>query len=160
MDPLGTMVECVMNRLSPTSTRAVRALVAARGSLGRADTFARSMGLRNRDQLRRVLDADGLPCLEDLAAWIRVLGWVVDAETQGVTLSCHALRSGKDPGSCYRTAKRLTGKTWGEIRMLGADWVLIQFARVVAPPDPAKHGLVASDGQIQPVPAVDRQISA
>lgn len=111
----------------------VRALVALRGSSGDANSFAHSMGFRNRDQLRRMLAADGLPCLEDLAAWIRMLGWVIEAETSGVALSRGALLSGKDPCSCYRTVKRLTGRLWGEVRMLGSAWVLLQFMAAIHP---------------------------
>lgn len=127
MDPLATMVECVISRVSP-SGRVVQSLVGTRGTVGRANRFARSLGFRDRHQLGRVLKADGLNlCLEDLAAWIRLLGWVVDAETSGLALSRGALHAGKDPGSSYRTVKRLTGRTWGEVRALGSAWVLVQF---------------------------------
>lgn len=125
---LSTLVECVIPRVSPASVRIVRALIGARGHFGRADLFSRSVGLRNRDQLRRILWADGLPCLEDLAGWIRVLGWVLDAESAGLAVSRSALNLGEYPCSRYRTVKRLTGKNWGEVRLLGADWVLVQFS--------------------------------
>jgi hypothetical protein len=127
VQPLATMVECVIPRVSPASARVVKALVATRGVVGRAPVFARSTGFRNRDQLRRVLAADGLPCLEDVASWIRMLGWVVDAETQGIALSRGALHSGKDPRSWYGTVRRLTGRPWGEVRALGSAWVLLQM---------------------------------
>jgi hypothetical protein len=128
VQPLGKMVECVVPRVSPASARVVAALVGTRGFAGRAHLFARSMGFRNRDQLRRALAADGLPCLEDLASWIRLLGWVVDAETLGMALSRGALHSGKDPRSWYRTVHRLTGRPWGEVRALGSGWVLLQMS--------------------------------
>jgi hypothetical protein len=128
VQPLAKMVECVIPRVSPASVRVVESLVGTRGFVGRAHLFARTMGFRNRDQLRRVLAADGLPCLEDLASWIRLLGWVVDAETLGVALSRGALHSGKDPRSWYRTVQRLTGRPWGEVRALGSGWVLLQMS--------------------------------
>jgi hypothetical protein len=105
-----------------------------------ADFFAESLGLRNRHQLHRVLMADGLPCLEDLAGWIRLLGWVVDAETAGIALSRGALRAGKNTSSWYSTVQRLTGRTWGEVRDLGSAWVLLQFAAAVVHPNATGNG--------------------
>jgi len=134
MPNLAALVDGIIPRVSPCSARAVRALVAAQGEIGESHAFARSVGLRNRDQLRRVLDADGLPCLEDLAGWIRVLGWLVDLETTGVSLSRGALCSGQDPKTRYRTVKRLTGRAWGEVRLLGTDCLLLQFAEVIREP--------------------------
>jgi hypothetical protein len=128
MNNVTALVACVIPRVSPCSARVVEALIAARGAIGESNAFARSVGLRNRDQLRRVLAADGLPCLEDLAGWIRVLGWLVDLETSGVSLSRGALCLGQDPKSRYRTVKRLTGRAWGEVRLLGTEWLLLQFA--------------------------------
>lgn len=118
---LSTLVECVIPRGSLASARIVHALIQTRGSVGPADLFAHSVGLRNRDQLRRVLAADSLPCLEDLAEWIRLLGWVLDAESSGLALSRGALSAGENPCSRYRTVKRLTGKNWGDVRLLGSD---------------------------------------
>lgn len=131
VDLLTTMVVCIIPRVSVNSSRVVRSLCDARGSIAGADSFARSVGLRNRDQLRRILIADGLPCLEDLAAWIRVLGWTIDSEASGVALSRAALRIGKDPRSCYRTVKRLTGRNWGEVRSFGSSWLLLQFSAAI-----------------------------
>jgi hypothetical protein len=127
MDLLNTMVECVIPRVSASSGRVVRALVTSRGTFGDAQVFARLAGFRNRDQLRRTLEADGLPSLENLAGWIRVIGWVVDAEDHGLALSRSALRDGKYPVSCYRTVERLTRTTWREVRLRGSVWVLLQF---------------------------------
>jgi hypothetical protein len=134
VDLLDSMVECALPRMSSDSRRVVRALVAARGSVHQANSFARSIGLRNRDQLRRILTADGLPCLEDLAAWIRILGWVLDSESSGAALSHQALSAGRDPRSCYKTVTRLTGRTWGQVRLLGSAWVLMQFALTTESP--------------------------
>jgi hypothetical protein len=131
VDTVAALVNCAMPRVSLCSTRVVRALIASRGVTGHAHAFARSVGLRNRDQLRRVLAADGLPCLEDLAGWIRVLGWLIDAETSGVALSRGALWAGKDPTSCYRTVKRLTGASWGEVRLRGSTWLLLQLTGAI-----------------------------
>lgn len=140
MELLSAMVECVVPRVSPSAERVVRALVAIRGSSGDANSFARSNGFRNRDHLRRTLSTDGLPCLEDLAGWIRLLGWVIDAETSGLALSREALRAGKNPCSYYRTVKRLTGRAWGEVRVLGSGWLLLQFSAAIGPHSGASAG--------------------
>ena len=127
MDTLAALIEAILPRVSATSCRAVRALIESRGSVPNANLFARALGLRNRDQLRRILVADGLPCLQDLAGWVRLLGWALDAEKLGIGLSRSALEAGKDPRSGYRTVKRLTGKVWAEVRALGSDGVLLMF---------------------------------
>lgn len=134
VEPLATMVQCIVPSLSPVSARALNALIESRGIFLAANGFARSLGLRNRDQLRRILASDHLPCLEDLAGWIRVLGWTLEAERSGVALSASVLNEGKEPGSCYRTVKRLTGRSWGEVRACGSHWVLIQFAASLETP--------------------------
>jgi hypothetical protein len=125
------MIESAVPRVSSTSRRAVRALVESRGSIPSANLFARALGLRNRDQLRRILVADGLLSLQDLAGWVRLLGWTLDAEKHGIGLSRSALEAGKDPRSGYRTVKRLTGKSWTEVRALGSDAVLLMFAQAM-----------------------------
>jgi hypothetical protein len=134
MHTVTALVTCVMPRVSACSARVIEALIVAGGTTGAAHAFARSVGLRNRDQLRRALAADGLPCLEDLAGWIRVFGWILEAEGSGISLSRGALTLGEDPKSRYRTVKRLTGRAWGEVRLLGSDWLLLQFADVVGRP--------------------------
>jgi hypothetical protein len=131
VDSLATLVDSILPRVSSASCHAVKALIAARGSVPNANLFAKALGLRNRDQLRRTLLADGLPCLQDLAGWVRLLGWALDAEKLGIGLSRSALEAGKDPRSGYRTVKRLTGKSWAEVRALGSDGVLLMFIRAM-----------------------------
>jgi hypothetical protein len=131
MPSLASLVNSAIPPVSACSARVIEALVRSRGFTGEANGFARSLAFRNRDQLRRVLAADRLPCLEDLAGWIRVCGWLLDAEDSGLALSKGALEAGKDPGSCYRTVRRLTGKSWGEIRRLGSGWLLLEFDRAL-----------------------------
>lgn len=121
-------LRCVVHHVSPASAQVVETLVRTRGVVGPADQFARSLGFRNRHHLRRVLAGDGLPCLENVASWIRLLGWVVEAENLGVGLCRGALHCGKDPRSWYRTVRRLTGRSWREVRTLGSDWVIGQMA--------------------------------
>ena len=131
MPSLAALVNSAIPPVSACSARVIAALVQSRGFTGETNGFARSLTFRNRDQLRRVLAADGLPCLEDLAGWVRVFGWLLDAEESGLALSKGALEAGKDPGSCYRTVRRLTGKSWGELRRLGSGWLLLEFDRAL-----------------------------
>jgi hypothetical protein len=160
VDSLGTLVECAIPRVSPCSARVVRALIERRGTLCDANQFARSVGLRNRDQLRRVLRSDGLPCFEDLAGWIRVLGWVIEAETAGLALSRRALQEGRDPCSCFRTVKRLTGRVWSEVRVLGSTWVLLRFLDEIRLPKNSKSASSAPAGTFNAYTASDVLASA
>lgn len=106
-------------------TRAVLdALVACDGEFGRARFFAVRLGFRDRHQLARVLAREGLPPLEELAAWIRVIRWVLSWEQDRTALSELALGGGADPAVCYRTVRRLTGANWRDVRARGLAWAL------------------------------------
>ena len=130
---LTALVAGAIPRVSATTRRVVEALVSRHGRVEAANTFAQAVGLRNRYQLRRVLAADGLPCLEDLAGWFRILEWVADAEDCGMALSRRAVQAGQDPATWYRTVKRLTGRTWREVRALGHHWVVGRIAALALP---------------------------
>jgi hypothetical protein len=103
------------------------ALVKRHGYPGPADLFAVSVGIRNRYQLGRILHREGLPCLEELAAWIRLLNWVTAWEASGVPLSRSALSSLRDPSPMFRLVERLTGQTWTQVRSRGSEWVFLQL---------------------------------
>jgi len=120
-----------LGRLSSHSLKVVIALLETRGAVGRPDAFAQSLGFRNRHQLRRSLAASGLPCLEDLAGWIRILIWVEETTSSGRALSRRALEDGKDPSPWFRQVRRLTGKTWREVLFLGRGWVLGCLANMI-----------------------------
>jgi hypothetical protein len=113
--------------LSPTGRRIVEAVVVSRGALGAADALARSVGLANRHQLKRQLRREGLPPIESLCGWVRVLIWVMEWERTGIALSQGALKEGRDPAIRFRSVKRTTGYTWGEVQRLGSLWVLLQL---------------------------------
>jgi hypothetical protein len=113
--------------LSPTGRRVIEAIVAGRGALGGADSLARSVGLANRHQLKRQLGREGLPSLESLCGWLRVLIWVMEWERTGIALSRSALREDRDPAIRFRCVKRTTGCTWGQVQVLGSLWVFLQL---------------------------------
>ena len=113
--------------LSPTGRRVIEAVVASRGALEGADSLAHSVGLANRHQLKRQLGREGLPSLESLCGWLRVLIWLMEWERTGIALSRSALREDRDPAIRFRCVKRTTGYTWGQVQSLGSLWVLLQL---------------------------------
>jgi hypothetical protein len=109
----------------PDRVRAiVHALVLSGGTMSCATKVARSTGLPSRFALARLMRRAGLPALHELAAWVRLFGWVTRAEQGTGSLFVIATHSGKSPAVCYRTVKRLTGLTWLESRSLGSGGIL------------------------------------
>ena len=106
-------------------TRAVvEAILLSEGSIGSARAVARSLGLRNRFELARLLRRERLPPLHRLAAWATILSWVSAAERHGLSLCRQAFRSDRYPGACYRLVKEVTRLRWGEVRARGSAWVV------------------------------------
>jgi hypothetical protein len=120
-----TLLQTGLHWLSPQGHAVVQHLIRTQGYPGPANQTASALGLRNRFQLSRLLEREGLPCLEDLAGWVRVMLWVLDWESTGVSLSRSALGSVRDPAACYRTVERVTGLGWNRVRSLGSSWVLL-----------------------------------
>src|SRR3989442_1027944 len=105
----------------------VEAVLLCGGSIGTAGEVATHLGLHNRFELRRLLTREGLPVLHRLAAWACVLTWLKRAESTSCSLCQLAFRARKDPATCYRTVKRITGLPWLEIRRRGSGWLVQQF---------------------------------
>ena len=103
------------------------------GSIGTAAQVAPHLGLHNRFELARFLKREGLPPLHDLAAWASVLAWLDRAEGTGCSLCQLAFRARKDPATCYRTVKRVTGLRWVELRRRGSAWVMQRFVAQLEP---------------------------
>ncbi len=103
------------------------ALATCGGVYGTAPLFAVRVGFRDRHHLARALARDGLPALEELAAWVRTAAWVMHSEQYGTPLHRLAIQAGIDPAICYRTVRRLTSANWGEVRERGVAWVLQQL---------------------------------
>jgi hypothetical protein len=89
------------------------------GDAPSAAAVAAWVGLRNRHQLARYLQHDGLPPLRELAGWTRVLYWMVEAESSRCSLFRLARRDGLDPAAAYRLVHRVTGLHWSEARRAG-----------------------------------------
>lgn len=107
----------------------VHTLVLKSGSMHSATKVARSMGLSSRFALARRLRREGLPALHELAAWVRLLGWVNHAEQGTGSLFAIATQFDRHPAECYRSVKRLTGLTWVELRALGMSGAVRLFLR-------------------------------
>jgi hypothetical protein len=105
----------------------IEALILARGTLGPARDVAQALGLANRFELARQFRRAGLPPLHRLAAWVSVLAWLEEAERSGVSLCQQAFLSKRDAGGCYRMVKRVTGRSWSQLRQLGLGWLVQQF---------------------------------
>jgi hypothetical protein len=64
-----------------------------------------------------------------LAAWIRILTWVVAWEMEGTPLARAALLAGHDPAVRFRTVRDIVGCTWTELRDRGSAWVMLEMRR-------------------------------
>jgi DNA-binding phage protein len=102
-------------------------LAAVRGQIGSAHFVARHVGLASRHQLHRRLRHDGLPPIDALAAWVRILAWVTEAEHTHRSLFDIAIRAGLDPPTCYRTVTRITHEHWSTVCKNGSAWVLLRL---------------------------------
>src|SRR5260370_147499 len=119
MSTLTSLLQVPPPNLSLRARAVVDALFLSAGSIGTAHDVASRLGLRNRFELARLLKAEGLPPLHDLAAWASVVDWVQQAEGGGRSLCQLAFRARKDPATCYRTVKRVTGLLWHRLKAKG-----------------------------------------
>ncbi|MGH7515056.1 MAG: hypothetical protein ACREOQ_19295 [Gemmatimonadales bacterium] len=113
---------------SAESRLVVRALVDSGGRVGNACAFAAALGMGSRFRVARLLRREALPQLEELAAWVRVLGWILWSQEAPVALERIAMSEGLEASVCCRTVRRLTGATWTEARARGPAWLLALLA--------------------------------
>src|SRR6266699_2684108 len=124
---LTNMLHAALPELSSASRAVVSALGCLNGNAPPARDLAAWMGLRDRYQLARVLRRDGLPPLEQLAGWTRVLYWVLEAESGDRSLLELARREQLDPAVAYRLVHRVTGLRWSQVRRAGLAAMLARF---------------------------------
>jgi hypothetical protein len=110
---------------SPESVRLVEALARSGGLLHDAQRFAIDIHMGSRYRVARVLRRECLPQLEELAAWVRVMRWLILGQFGAGSLSRMALDDGLETSVCCRTVRRLTGATWTEVRKRGPEWVIL-----------------------------------
>jgi hypothetical protein len=134
VDIVGTLLDISLPWLGSESRAILMALIAAHGVFRSADLFASAIGARSRHRVAYLLHRDGLPSLEPLAAWIRVVFWMVECDVTGWTLCRSSLEESRDPAYCYRLVKHLTGKTWSQVRQLGVVWLVEEFLQACRKP--------------------------
>ncbi len=125
---LGALLNALPCCTSPDAATVLSALAACGGRVGSMTFLARRLGLRNRFQLVRLLHRTGLPPLVELAGWVRVIDWLVQAEQSGASLLAIAVQEHLCALTCYRTVKRVTGVTWRLAQRRGVAWALLQLA--------------------------------
>ena len=125
--PLTLLLENALPGLSRTGRAVVGVLGCFNGKPQSPTQVASLVGLRTRFQLARALRREGLPPLQELAAWTRVLYWLQQAERTGQSLLRLAKVTGIDPAIAYRLVHRTTGLRWLEARGLGLAAVVRRF---------------------------------
>lgn len=148
MHTLAGLLHGTLHWVSPSGRAVLGALAECGGAFGTARFFAARLRFRDRHQLARAIARDGLPPLQELAAWVRMLGWQLQWEQQKTALCQLAMDAGADPAAYYRTCKRLTGANWSQARSRGVAWLLdrlVDRCRVAR-----QHGAARS---LRPAPA-------
>jgi lactonase family protein with 7-bladed beta-propeller len=125
--PLASILNTVLPPLSREARAVVEFLACTNGQLPAGDAVVRVLGLRSRHQVARLLRRAGLPPLEELAGWTRVLHWLNEAERTGSSLLQLARDSRLEPATCYRLVRRLTGQPWSRVRPGGVAGVVTRF---------------------------------
>src|SRR5882762_3528529 len=91
---LTSLLHAALPELSSASRAVLSTLGCLNGNAPSARDMAAWVGLRDRYQLARALRRDGLPPLEHLAGWTRVMYWLLEAESSGASLRQLAQRAG------------------------------------------------------------------
>ena len=130
---LARVLNDVLPPLSRTARAVVEVLVCSNGLITDADPVPTYLGLRTRHQVARALRRAGLPPLEELAGWTRVLYWLLQSEQTGASLFNLARQAELEPATCYRLVRRLTGQPWSRVRRDGIDAAIRRFRESLKP---------------------------
>ena len=125
MSRLDTLLRIAFPASLAEAEQIVAAVATGGGVIANAERFAVGLGYDSRHQLARVLGRAGLPPLEVIAAWSRVLDWVVRWESHGHALARMAQEAERDAAIYYRLITRLTSRRWKEVAALGSGWVVM-----------------------------------
>jgi hypothetical protein len=125
---LAPVLLSVLPARSPESRQILEALSASRGLLHDTAAFAAELHLGSRYRVARLLRRESLPQLEELAAWVRVIRWLLAWQGHSSSLSHIALDDGLETSVCSRTVRRCTGVTWTEARSRGPEWAVTLLA--------------------------------
>src|SRR5207245_7695845 len=124
---LTNVLQTALPPLSAPSRAVVSGSACCNGHGASAGEIAAWVGVRDAHQLARGVRRDGLPPLEQLAGWARVLYWVLAAESGDRSLLELARREQLDPAVAYRLVHRVTGLRWSQVRRAGLAAMLAQF---------------------------------
>ena len=127
MNLLAQQLCSAIPRLSATGREVITLVADCGGCIDCPDSFATNLQLRSRHQLARVLRREGLPQIEELCAWIKVLRLLLDWEHTHRSLYTMALDASLYPPTCYRLVKRITSKTWRQACEDGFGTMLVRF---------------------------------
>lgn len=130
---LARVLNDVLPPLSRTARAVVEVLVCNNGLIADSDPVPTYLGLRTRHQVARALRRAGLPPLEELAGWTRVLYWLLQSEQTGASLFHLARQADLEPATCYRLVRRLTGQPWSRVRRNGLDAAIRRFRESLRP---------------------------
>ena len=125
--PLTTLLHTALPHLTAQARAVVSVLAAFNGHAPPAGELAAMVGMHSRYQLARLLRREGLPPLEELAAWARVLYWKHETDARRGSLRELARRAGVDTATAYRVVRRVTGRRWSELQRTGLATALRQF---------------------------------
>jgi DNA-binding beta-propeller fold protein YncE len=124
---LTQVLQTALPHLSSDGRAILSALGCHNGHFSGPSELATWLGFHDRYQLTRALRREGLPPLEELSGWARTLYWMLEAETNGVSLRELAAREQLDPAVAYRLVRRVTGQRWSEVRRAGIHGALTQL---------------------------------
>ncbi len=124
MTLLCPLLKAAFPTASKSGIRILEAIAVTQGEVAPAEVFAHRLGYANRHQLARELDHAGLPVFTQVKDWTRILSWVLRGEVYGESLCGGALETARYPSARYRLVKRVTGRTWSEVRARGSEWLV------------------------------------
>lgn len=130
---LARVLNTALPPLPRTARAVVEVLVCNNGLIADTDPVPTYLGLRTRHQVARALRRAGLPPLEELAGWTRVLYWLLQSEQTGVSLFNLARQASLEPATCYRLVRRLLGQPWSRVRRDGLDAAVQRFRNAIKP---------------------------
>ncbi len=119
MDDLGTLLLDRMPGVCGRCQAFWRALAESAPHTLTATECARVIGYRNRYQLLRWMAQHGYSRFLEVADWVRLIGWLLEAERSRIPLYRQAWASQMEPSVCHRTIRRAAKTTWTLARQQG-----------------------------------------